>query len=252
MGEQNLYKYLDIQGAAGMLYNGNLQFTNAHYLNDPFDCHPSLIDFSRLTPEQAKPWGKEDTILLKSDPYRRGREQAWICSLSKVRDSILMWTFYAKGHTGVCIGLDIEKVKPYLHPGLGTMVDNSCHEVQYRDILEKPDYFNGQGSFYYQMLTKAKDWAYEQEVRLFILDPVPWVMALNRNPKKNEVMDWKEVRAYPKIGSECFEAIYLGVNILPRHKTRIVEIAKGQNPNIKVYQMKINPNALRLDFIEVD
>ena len=77
-------------------------------------------------------------------------------------------------------------------------------------------------------------------------------MALNRNPKKNEVMDWKEVRAYPKIGSECFEAIYLGVNILPRHKTRIVEIAKGQNPNIKVYQMKINPNALRLDFIEVD
>ena len=58
MGEQNLYKYLDVQGAAGMLYNGNLQFTNAHYLNDPFDCHPSLIDFSRLTPEQAKPWGK--------------------------------------------------------------------------------------------------------------------------------------------------------------------------------------------------
>lgn len=41
-----LYKYLDFTGGLMMLHYSNLQFTNATQLNDPFDCHPSLIDFS--------------------------------------------------------------------------------------------------------------------------------------------------------------------------------------------------------------
>ena len=43
-----LYKYLDINGAKCMLGNQNLQFTNASQLNDPFDCHPKLIDYSNV------------------------------------------------------------------------------------------------------------------------------------------------------------------------------------------------------------
>ena len=41
-----LYKYLDITGAKCMIGNSNLQFTNATQLNDPFDCHPKLFDYS--------------------------------------------------------------------------------------------------------------------------------------------------------------------------------------------------------------
>ena len=43
-----LYKYLDINGAKCMIGNQNLQFTNASQLNDPFDCHPKLIDYSNV------------------------------------------------------------------------------------------------------------------------------------------------------------------------------------------------------------
>ena len=43
-----LYKYLDIVGAKCMIGNQNLQFTNASQLNDPFDCHPKLIDYSNV------------------------------------------------------------------------------------------------------------------------------------------------------------------------------------------------------------
>ena len=43
-----LYKYLDIDGAKKMLSNSNLQYTNATKFNDPFDSHPSLIDFSKV------------------------------------------------------------------------------------------------------------------------------------------------------------------------------------------------------------
>ena len=42
-----LYKYLDIVGAKCMIGNQNLQFTNASQLNDPFDCHQKLIDYSK-------------------------------------------------------------------------------------------------------------------------------------------------------------------------------------------------------------
>ncbi len=38
-----LYKYLDFEGCLKMLRCHNLQFTHASRLNDPFDCHPSLV-----------------------------------------------------------------------------------------------------------------------------------------------------------------------------------------------------------------
>lgn len=249
-----LYKYLDAQGAETMLRNGNLQFTNATRLNDPFDCHPGLIDFSKISPEQAQPWGREDTLSLKAHPYERNRERAWICCLSKINNSLPMWTFYAKNHTGVCIGLDIEKVKPHIHYMLGTMVFNDCWDVEYRDVIEKPDFFkrDNQDFFMYQILTKAKEWEYEQEVRMFIFDPHQMCMDICSpyKPKKGKVADWKEVRAYPKLGNDCFAAIYLGLNILPRHKKRIIKIAKKRNPEMKIYQMTTNPKVLKLDFIE--
>lgn len=240
-----LFKYLDIKGAASMLANSDIQFTNATRLNDPFDCHPGLIDFSQIPPERAK-WGQENTILLDSDPYRRNREEAWVCCLSKVHNSILMWSYY-NGHKGVCIGLDIEKVKEHIHYMLGTMVDNSCYDVEYRDIIEKPDYYKNEVDFfYYQMITKAKDWAHEREVRMFIFGPHQ--LCLPYEPEdKNKVIDWKEVRAYPKISGDCFSAIYLGVNISKEHKNEITKIARHRNPNIKIYQMRVNPEAFKLD-----
>ena len=43
-----LYKYLDVNGAIMMLHYSNLMYANATMFNDPFDCHPSLIDFSNV------------------------------------------------------------------------------------------------------------------------------------------------------------------------------------------------------------
>lgn len=55
MGNIKLYKYLDVNGGLMMLHNSNLQFTNATRLNDPFDCHPALFDFSHA-PECPFNW----------------------------------------------------------------------------------------------------------------------------------------------------------------------------------------------------
>lgn len=101
MEQKILYKYLDVNGGKAMLSNHNLQFTNAAKFNDPFDCHPSLIDFSNVPPELCKVWDEETIKKLQSDKYRRLRERAWVCSLSKVNDSLLMWSYYTY-HTGIC------------------------------------------------------------------------------------------------------------------------------------------------------
>ena len=59
MGNAKLYKYLDLDGGLLMLHNSNLQFTNATRLNDPFDCHPSLFDFSNA-PANENNWPPAD------------------------------------------------------------------------------------------------------------------------------------------------------------------------------------------------
>ena len=249
MGETRLYKYLDFNGGLMMLLHSNIQFTNATQLNDPFDCHPSLIDFSNdpkgacggLTPEIIEEFRK--------DPFRRTREEAWICSLSKICDSILMWSYYSK-HKGICIGLDMEKARKYLSCMLGaTMIGCSEVEVQYKDIIEKPDYFSdAEDFFHYQISTKAKAWEHEQEVRLFILEPFPTYMALlpGQNDDKAPI-DGKELRAFLEIGRECFESVYLGANMNADEKTKIISVARKLNPNIKIYQMEIDEHAFRLN-----
>ncbi len=245
-----LYKYLDADGGLKMLEYSNLQFTNANYLNDPFDCHPNLIDFSNVPVERMNVWDKESVILLESDKYKQLRNNAYVCSLSKVHNSLLMWSYYCSNHKGVCIGIDMEKANKYLSaiPCM-LLIGSEKMEVKYCDIIKKPDYFHDLEDFYrYQLSTKAKDWQHEQEVRLVLIEPsiffVP--MALPREPQKDEVVDWKEVRAYPTIGGECYESLYLGINIDITAREELIRIARKRNPDIKIFQMKVNPEAFML------
>ena len=243
-----LYKYLDAQGGLAMLSNGNIQFTNATKLNDPFDCHPSLIDFSQVPLERTKVWSKEDIINLESNRFERHRDKTWLCSLSKNYDSLLMWSYY-NWHKGLCIGIDLEKADKYLSRIWGSIILGYLKfEVRYRDIIEKPDFFKREEDLWtYQLSTKGKVWEHEQEVRLVIVDPS--MMTPYYVPKefdKKEIVDYKEIRFVPKIGGECFNSVYLGVNIDDDMKNQIINKAKWLNSEIKIYQMKVDANAFKL------
>ena len=261
-GNNKLYKYLDVNGALMMLHYSNLQFTNATRLNDPFDCHPSLFDFSNA-PVNEYNWPPADFLREKGiTDMDNLRNSAWICSLSKVYDSLLMWAYYGN-HKGVCIGLDMEKVSKYLSRiQCGVYMGAWKMEVQYRDVIEKPDYFHNAIDYYHYLLsTKAKAWEHEQEVRLVLLDPTPAgvsnhpcyaPMMLPYKPKnRKEVIDWKEVRAYPHLGAECFDSLYLGIKIGKKEKEKIIKEARTCNPEIKIYQMAVNPDAFRLKDLRI-
>ena len=164
-----------------------------------------------------------------------------------------MWSHYANNHKGICVELNMAHVIKYLDGRYGTVVHNAGVEVQYKSIVEKPDYFKNRVGDYlnYQISTKGKDWEYEQEWRLYIINPSPMYMALPYKPQKGVFEDWKKTRVYPVLGGECFEAIYLGAMMSDEDKQSVIHLAKKLNKNIKVYKMDVNPDAFKLDVSEV-
>lgn len=246
-----LYKYLDINGAKCMLGNQNLQFTNASQLNDPFDCHPKLIDYSNVPESKLQGWIPKEWWMEKEENEALNlRNETWLCSLSKVYDSLLMWSHYCYNHKGVCLGLDIDKVMQSVPPMFGTIyLKLFVIEVQYRNIIERPDaHQSAENIFLYQWKTKEKEWQYEQEVRLVMQNPSAMYAAFTPEQAKQnkEIWDWKEIRHYMPLKAECFESIYLGVNIEQTEKEKITQLAKTLNPDIKIYQMEIDPVAFKL------
>ena len=79
------------------------------------------------------------------------------------------------------------------------------------------------------------------------------VVDLPYKPKNNdEPIDYRELRVYAELGGDCFESLYLGVNIDKDDKEKLTKLATKLNPKIKIYQMNVDPNAFRLkeDLIE--
>lgn len=243
-----LYKYLDAKGGLAMLENHNLQFTNATQLNDPFDCHPSLIDYSYACTREAKVWGKELVEEVETSHANNRRNDSWICSLSKNYNSLLMWSYYGS-HKGICIGLDREKTKACLSTITQSIYIGAIEmEVQYKDIVEKPDYFRDRLDFLkYQLSTKAKDWAHEQEVRFLLIEP--WSSSVPHHPA---FVDYAGTHVFHDLSPECFESLYFGVKVEERKRKEIIKVAKKLNPIIKIYQMIIDSEAFRLKAVIVE
>lgn len=233
-----LYKYLDAEGGLKMLENSTLKFTNAIKFNDPFDCHPSLVDYSNI-PNKIK-GNKAGELLVKmyAGTPKRIIDGTWICSLTKRNDNLLMWSYYSN-HEGICIGLNIDKVKKSLSNHEGIPIGCPEIEVQYKNIIEKSDYFRNMDKLdflRYQIGTKAKDWEHEEEVRLY-----------TRGNRFMNLLNYNKEPYFLTINGECFETLYLGVRIEDNDKNKIVNAARKSTPNIMIYQMATDTVAFKLN-----
>ena len=236
-----------------MLVNHNLQFTNASKLNDPFDCHPNLVDYSDV-PEffchgKPKEWIQEQ--MEHNALYTRN--DTWLNCLSKVNDSLLMWSHYCRNHSGICIGVDIDKVLANVPSMFGVNFEIPyLYDVQYQEIIQRPNaYKSWEDVLRYQWSTKAKEWAYEQEMRLVMENLNPRYAMMSKEQKeryeRGEVIDWKEIKFYLPLTGDSFESIYFGVNTDVAIKDRIINYARTKlNPDIKIYQMRVDEKAFRL------
>lgn len=142
------------------------------------------------------------------------REQAKktynICSLTSEKDDPLMWTYYADGHSGFCVGYDIKGL------GITNYLTQLTLPVLYSDkcsfIVDDID-----GSVCMHALSsKILAYAPEKEWRIFF----PY----NEKPKPEPMP--------PPV------AIYLGAKISEEDRTKLIEICNEKN--IKVFQMKVD------------
>ena len=148
----------------------------------------------------------------------------------------------------------MEKTRKYLKRMVGLFLGCTELEVQYRDVVNGPNTIKDSNDFLcYHFATKAKEWQHEQEVRLIAYDPSPEYMKLLpiQNDKDGPI-PWNTVRAFLEIGGECFESVYLGINIDEEYKEKIIKVARKCNPDIKIYQMTIDPEAFRLKEISIN
>lgn len=189
MDKIKLYKYRSInEHTKDIFKKRKIYFAKPTEFNDPFDCQINFTDnitaevykkylelhiYPQMSPEQKKD--------LDSISFKKGKltvelhrhmhvvrhnfvntfKNLGILTLSEVRDNLLMWSHYAKNHTGLCIEFDI----PVSDSIVEVKYRNNYPIITYSDLLIDSD---REKKLIQVMNVKSLDWAYEKERRLYI------------------------------------------------------------------------------------
>lgn len=87
-----------------------------------------------------------------------------ISCFSEIWDSILMWSYYANNHSGICIEFDMSKLDR--NDELTSQIYRGMSKVQYSPIRADVQYLNTPTSGLNFLATKADVWSHEHEWRL--------------------------------------------------------------------------------------
>lgn len=185
-----LYKYMpwrwvkDEKGnnrnyARELIENNEFYLQSPKNFNDPFDSkvYPSvkikgtkqtLQRIEKLYRNNGKELGRREKRNLKDNPqaiaeYRERvisaakhvSDKTGVCCFTETPGNILMWSHYADSHQGICL----------IFSGINNPVFKVSYEKKYPNI----DYATASTDNWVriQFLTKAEDWRYEKEYRIF-------------------------------------------------------------------------------------
>ncbi len=158
---KSLYKYRALSPDSAlnytmqMLSRSEVYFSSPDDFNDPFECQTQVFVGDDLAPLEQR----NDAGLLQSNRNLM-RERLRIFSMSAIYNNSLMWSHYADGHRGICVGFSTETDGEWF--GL-------AEPVRYTDELPIVD-LTSQGSprknFESVALCKETRWSYEEEWRI--------------------------------------------------------------------------------------
>src|ERR1039457_635109 len=145
-----LYKFKSLENfeqITDLLLTNRIYCPTPGQLNDPLEGVLG-IDINRslagLTADNK--WEKSfrfwDQLQKEINRYR-------ICSFSKSPESVLMWSYYGAGHSGICLEIDIERY------------ESNIHAVKYVSDLELVD----RSSILGLLTHKLNAWSHEEEWR---------------------------------------------------------------------------------------
>jgi hypothetical protein len=252
-----LYKYRSLHGTSSseindstrkMLENGELYFAKPSQFNDPFD---SKIDydtsadeaqlkifFSRVLPMYGKPLSDIDNIIERirkkeiklSDfaPKNGYADLANIFCLSRDEKNILLWSHYAKDHTGICIGFNVHiwgesmniKVQSGYTKPIAGFSNNLLPVVYVNYSNDKPEPYNhfihDSNKLEPYFYTKSNLWEYEQEVRIILMDSL-----IIKNPIRIDTTEIGEIIFGLKTPDKKIELVKNIINHYPSNGKNI-------------------------------
>ncbi len=167
-----------------------LRFNNPSFFNDPFDCDINLLEFDftdccsdvlndieivKTNLSSRFPLEDIEEILTKEniqESYKNGQiekiKKSSISCFSLNSLNMTMWSHYADKHKGVCLIFDI---------GVGCFLEDellwnriTMNTVRYDDLKPVNYLKSKQDGINNLFFLKSKDWAYEKEWRIFILE----------------------------------------------------------------------------------
>lgn len=187
--KQVLYRYRHLNGkhrerTKKILTDSIVHFADPSTFNDPFDCkvhfQSSLpkkelkrkyIDLIQKRMPELNRKGrrtkvKDDIKVMKPDKFlsqvtdglQKSINNIGVLSLSASDRNILLWSHYAAGHTGLCLKFIATNHTPFFGRALPISYTSTYPEINVLSSSDKQvDAF---------LLTKAEDWAYEEEWRI--------------------------------------------------------------------------------------
>ena len=233
-----LYKYTKFnEFTEDLIVSGSLFLASPSQLNDPFECSPWLTfgtsdhhsiqrmatTILRRRPQTPFATALDEATAVVRTPGWRAKAEAelrvsvvaalrsdvGIGCFSEIPSSILMWSHYAEGHSGLCLEFEASDDTPLF---------GTAQKVGYSEEYPCVDYFETANDLQVDLifLTKAKEWHYEKEWRIVDHDNGPGlcrypselltrvIFGLNTRPERRDaVKDWIAKRSAPVILAEA-------------------------------------------------
>jgi len=265
-----LYKYLN-PDRADVIENLSIRFSQPSALNDPFEAtalirfaHTMELDMERDVDAVMKEFGigksnpdynAARTKIIEelqahlqdlTHPKRVGDEimermefAQGVLSLSRTKESLLMWAHYGNSHKGYALGLD-ENHAFFKAP----------------DMLERPTapksviyttqriHVDANRDDYREMLlcTKSLEWAYEEEVRVF--------RTFGKQFSDFEKNTKGQVHLF-SIPHDCIREVYIGANCGAGTRKRILNAIDRHKLNVRIFTAHLLLDKYALGFTEI-
>jgi hypothetical protein len=234
-----LYKFLS-SDRLDYFSNELIRASQPSVFNDPFECQPELSkDFYEIVKNNSQnPESSVDNEQFGREVMGEGRKildrEIGIISFSRTKKNILMWSHYANGHRGFCIGFDRELGR-YEKDG---KIYNLIKPVRYSSNRIKLPVSGNQHVDQNLIFVKASCWSYEKEERL--------VLRLSDNNDSKEIENSNYVAYLYKIDYNFIRGVIIGCEASDETRFKIKHFCSKRN--IKCYQAKIDLENFKLTF----
>lgn len=242
----HLYKYGRLNEHSEDLFStARIWCSPPSQLNDPFECRPyvtfegskqqileRILRMDQLPEEDAEAkaeeifqngqWRDPDVVnKARKDLLKALETKIGIYCLSRVQDSILMWSHYASDHKGYCLEFEATN---------HTEVFGEARPIRYSDAYPIISCFDTpkEKQSELALLTKYKGWAYEQEWRIIDHENGPGF------------------REYPP---ELLKSVVFGLRMPEGDKAKIREWIGRRGHTVQFYQAERNEDRFSIEII---